>query len=131
MQEPATLMGHIMNQTPLLVVWVTWLMIVNTASVLFLRRHVEARWVLGAWVVNFGLMSALFAAFGFTRILGLAHVLVWTPLLVYLWRRSPGARGGSLFAAWIVTLFVSNAISVIIDYVDVARFLLGDGHLPP
>jgi len=130
MQEPTTMMGHIMNQTPLLVAWVMWLMIVNTAGALFLRRHVEARWVLAAWVVNFALMSALFAAFGFTRILGLSHVLVWTPLLVYLWRRSPGAQDGGLFTAWVRTLFVSNAISVVIDYVDVARFFLGDGQLP-
>lgn len=131
MREPATLMAHIMNQTPLLVAWVTWLMVVNTASVLFVRRRVEARWVLAAWLVNFALMSGLFAAFGFTRILGLAHVVVWTPLLVYLWRRSPGAQGGGVFTSWIVALFVSNAISVSIDYVDVARYLLGDGQLPP
>lgn len=131
MRGPATLMGHIMNQRPLLVAWVTWLMVVNTASVLFVRRRVEARWVLAAWLVNFALMSGLFAAFGFTRILGLAHVLVWTPLLIYLWRRSPGAQGGGAFKIWIVALFVSNAISVAIDYVDVARYVLGDGQLPP
>lgn len=131
MHEPTTLMGHIMNQTPILVAWVTWLMIVNTASILFAGRHVEARWILAAWLVNFALMSGLFAAFGFTRILGLSHVLVWTPLLVYLWRRSSGAPAGSAFTTWILALFVSNAVSLLFDYVDVARYLLGDGLLPP
>lgn len=131
MNEPTTLMGHIMHQTPLLVAWVWWLMVVNTASIVFVRRHVAARWVLAAWVVNFALMSGLFAAFGFTRILGLSHVLVWTPLLVYLWRCTPAAGAGSVITTWLLLLFVSNAISVVIDYVDVARFLFGDGQLPP
>ena len=131
MDAPTTLMGHIMSQTPLLVAWVTWLMIVNTAALLFVRRHVEARWVLAAWLVNFLLMNGLFAAFGFSRVLGLAHVIVWTPLLVYLWRTTPNAGAGSAFTTWLLLLFVSNAVSLVIDYVDVARFVLGDGQLPP
>lgn len=130
MQPPSTLMGHILNQTPVLVAWVMWLILVNSASLLFVRRHVEARWVLAAWIVNFALMSVLFEIFGFVRILGLAHVLVWTPLLVYLWRRLPEIRDGATFRPWIFTLLVSDGISLVIDYVDVVRYLFGDGQIP-
>jgi hypothetical protein len=132
-EAPTTLMGHILNQGLLLVAWVLWLVVVNSASIVFVRAHREARWVLAAWLVNFAVMSLLFERFGFVRLLGLAHVLVWTPLLVYLWRRLPDVRrnrGGGAFRAWLGALMVSNAISLVIDYVDVVRYLAGDGSLP-
>ncbi|MBM4244138.1 MAG: hypothetical protein FJ148_10025 [Deltaproteobacteria bacterium] len=52
MGAPTTLAGHIMSQTPLPVAWVTWLMSVNTAALLFVSRRVAARRVLAAWAAH-------------------------------------------------------------------------------
>lgn len=114
LQEPLWLQG-----------WLLWLVTVNLLSLVFLRHH-EARWVLVAWIGNLILMSALFEFNGYNRLLGLSHVLWWTPLLVYLWRRRRAIRVDGSFGTWLKVLFVTNGISLLIDYVDVARYLLGD-----
>jgi hypothetical protein len=119
-------MAQHMLQYPLwLQAWIGWMLIVNSASILFLR-HTEARWVLGAWIGSFVFMSALFELNGFNRLLGLSHVLWWTPLLIYLMRRLPGLDGSAAFARWLRTLMVTNALSLVVDYTDVVRYLLGE-----
>ena len=71
------------------------------------------------------LMTALTAWGGFTRLLGLGHVL-WMPLLVYLRRRLPGYSFGTSVELWLRVLMVLNTISRGIDTVDVVRYLRGD-----
>lgn len=120
-----TLMQDIFAQPLWLVAWVSWLMLVNTASLLFLK-HAPARWVLLAWIGNGLTMTALHVEFGHTRILGLSHLLWWTPLLIYLWR-SPRRRALQGAARlWAGALMLSIGLSLAVDNVDVARYLAGD-----
>jgi len=123
-----TLMQDIFAQPTWLVVWVSWLMLVNTASLVFLK-HKPARWILLAWIGNSLTMTALHANFGHTRLLGLSHVIWWTPLFVYLWRISAWRTLRGAAHTWIVVLMLSNGVSLVVDYVDVARYLLGDRGL--
>ena len=120
-----TMFSEMMAQPLALQLWILWLVVINTASLLFLR-HQEGRWVLFAWVANAITMTALFEWTGYTRLLGLSHVVWWTPLLVFLWvrRKATGDRGG--FTAWIRVLFWTNLLSLVIDYTDVARYVLGE-----
>ncbi len=118
---------HLMSQPAWVVVWVSWLVFLNIAgAAVFAWRHVEARWVLAAMLANMPFMHLLFNYFGYTRILGLSHIVFWTPLLVYLWYRRTGINLQTPFGIYIHALFVSNFISLIIDYIDVIRYLLGD-----
>lgn len=114
----------ILDQPLVIQLWIGWLILINTASLGFLR-HLEGRATLIAWVGNLVTMTALFSVFGYVRLLGLSHVLWWSPLLVYLWRRRPWPRRGAI-AVWLAALFLSDLVSLAIDYVDVARYLLGD-----
>lgn len=114
----------ILQQPIWLQAWIFWLVVVNTAAILFIRR-VPARWVIAAWLVNIPLMSWLYAEFGYQRILGLSHVLVWTPLLAYLYHIRDQWDMSTLTGKWLAVLFATNLISLAIDYVDVARYLLG------
>lgn len=119
-------MIEFIRQEPLwLQAWILWMVLVNTASVVFVRRD-EARWVLTCWLGNVLTMSALFAQVGYVRLLGLAHVVWWTPLVVYLWRRRGSFPGATPFGVWVRLLLATNAASLVIDYADVARYLLGD-----
>jgi hypothetical protein len=104
-------------------------MFINTASILFAFTRQEAHWVLTAWLANLLFMPMLFAEFGYTRILGLSHIVFWTPLLVYLWRRRAGIELRSISGAYLWALFASNGLSLVIDYIDLARYLAGDGAL--
>lgn len=117
------LLQYLLAEPAPLVAWIFWLIAVNTAAVFFLRRT-EARWVLAAWLANVVLMSALVEFNGYNRFLGFSHVVVWTPLLIYLHKRRDRLSGDKLFDGWIRTLFVTNLLSLIVDYIDVARYFI-------
>ena len=128
--EAPTLFSQIMDQPPAIVYWVFWLMAINTASILFIIHRVEARWTLAAWLLNGMLiMPYLYDQFGFVRLLGLAHIVVWTPLLLYLYRRHETFKLPSLTGIYFWLLIVTNAVSLGFDYVDLARYFLGDAQI--
>jgi hypothetical protein len=120
---------HLMSQSPLVIGWVSWLVFLNLGAVVFAWKHVEARWILGAMLANMVFMNMLFFYFDYTRILGLSHIIFWTPLLVYLWRRRKAVRLKSVYGVYLHVLFVSNLGSLVIDFIDVARYLLGDTQI--
>ncbi len=115
-----------MMQPPWLQVWVGWMGVVNILGAIMFIRRPEAKWVLVAMAGNIVLMNWLFAVYGYQRILGLAHVVFWTPLVIYLWRRRPHWKVETLGGKWIALLFTTNLVSLVIDYMDVARYLAGE-----
>jgi len=118
------MLEHILNQPFWLKVWIFWMIFLNSASIVFVRRA-EGRWVLAAWIASLVTLNRLFEEFGYTRILGLAHVLWWSPLVLYLFRRR-AQFGEGPFGGWARWVALTNAASLAIDYVDVARWALGD-----
>lgn len=119
------MLEHILRYPAWLQAWIVWLGLVNTAAVFFLR-HVQARWALAAFGGAAMMMSTLLELNGFNRLLGLAHVVFWTPLVVYLVRQRPHLGPDARFRAWVTTLLATNITSLAVDYCDVARYLLGD-----
>ncbi len=117
--------AHLLAQPLWVVVWVSWLGTMNAASIFFLR-HREARWVLAAFASAAIFVHVLFAVNGFNRLLGLAHLVFWTPLLVYLWNALGRIAATSGYGVWLRLLFASNAISLLFDFTDVVRYLLGE-----
>ncbi len=116
----------ILAQALWLQAWVGWMVLVNVlGAVIFIRRP-EAKWVLLAMLGAATMMNWLYAQYGYQRILGLAHVVFWTPLLVYLWSRRKKWSMSENAGKWLAVLFATNLTSLIIDYIDVARYLLGE-----
>jgi hypothetical protein len=72
------------------------------------------------------MMQWLYDTLGYTRLLGLAHVIFWTPLAVYLWWRLSDLRINAPFRQVIWVLLATIIVSLAFDYVDVARYLLGE-----
>ena len=64
-------------------IWLLLLVAANGVAPLFFLNRVEAQVVLAAMMIGAILMSLLTARFGFSRILGLGHIL-WIPLLGWL-----------------------------------------------
>ena len=71
--------------------------------------------------------ALLYHYFGYSRILGLSHIVFWTPTVVYLLkiRRTWRVRETWL-GKWIVVALAVILISLVFDYVDLVRWLLGD-----
>ncbi len=135
--------GIIEGPIPVLL-WVGWLMIVNLLSLAF-WKHREARVIFWAFFANAIFMSFLCEINGYNRLLGISHVIFWTPLLVYLFRRLPSIdlivrfwQWGRVlrripiidrsvgFWQWVGVLMVTNAASLVLDYIDVVRYILGE-----
>ena len=108
--------------------WQLWLLLlvcVNLIIPLFFIDRLEARLVVGALLGSVLLMTILTAVSGFTRLLGLGHIL-WFPLLYFLWTRLDQIPGDDLFGIWVRALMMLNAVSLVIDAADVSRYVAGD-----
>ena len=106
-------------------IWMLLLMAVNMIVPLFFLGHIEARVVLVTMIVSAALMMAMTGKFGFTRILGLGHVL-WIPLVFYLWTRLGEHPTNEPFGLWICLVIILNSLSLVLDTIDVTRYIRGD-----
>ena len=106
-------------------VWLLALIAANMIVPVFFISTREAQVVILTMLASMMLMTALTARGGFTRLLGLGHIL-WIPLLVYLWRSLQGYPFDTGMGRWLRVLMVLNTISLGIDTVDVVRYLRGD-----
>lgn len=111
-------------------IWITWLAFLNTASIFFIFARRETRWVLVAWIVAIIGVMGIFALQGqhMTRLMGLGHIIAWTPLLIYLWRRRGDIFLTQPSGIYLHLLFFTNAISLAFDYTDLVRYFLGHGY---
>jgi hypothetical protein len=71
-------------------------------------------------------VSWLFGQLGYVKLLGLPHIIFWTPLVWFLWRE---VKRGDM-PSWprrilwmVLAVFV---VSLAFDYVDVVRYVLGE-----
>ena len=112
-------------------VWLNWMLVAlalgSLVPLIFRGSRRDGLIVLVTNVAAVLLMNLLFAEVGFVRLLGVVHVVLWTPLAVYLWRRLRGGVSMHRIAAIALWVFlVTIVISLGFDYVDVVRYLLGD-----
>ena len=108
--------------------WQLWLLLLITANLivpLFFLARLEARVVVGTLFGSMILMTLITGYSGFTRLLGLGHIL-WFPLLYFLWTRLSHFPPDDIFGIWIRVLITINALSLVIDVIDVIRYLAGD-----
>ncbi len=105
--------------------WLALLVIVNFVIPLFFLNRLEAQVVAGTLIASVILMTGLTALSGFTRLLGLGHIF-WIPLLYFLWMRLEQNPADDFFGLWLRVLMILNAASLIIDVVDVGRYIAGD-----
>lgn len=111
--------------------WMNWMMLVFAASLIFMWKFKPARWVFAAFLatgfVGFGIWSATQNI----HLLGLAHLLLWLPLAVYLWKTvlssaaKPAWANNKIFFFWICLLFLTIIISLVFDVRDIFLVLTG------
>ena len=121
------LKGFIAGCRSLHIGWQVWLMVlggVNMVAPLFFMGRVEAQVTLAVFAGSFMLGLFLVKLQGFTRLLGLMHVL-WIPLVIYLIGRTPLYPATEWFGLWLHSVVLLNGISLLIDAVDVTRYFIG------
>jgi len=107
--------------------WVNFMGVVFMLAIPFSVVRMEARIALVVFLLTAPAMMALYAQVGYVRLLGVVHVILWTPLAYYLWKRRDKWRVRETIAGkWIFLLFVTIVISLIFDYTDVIRYAAGE-----
>lgn len=107
--------------------WLGFMGVVLTLAILFAFVRVEARWAMLVIALTAPAMIALHSKIGYVRLLGVVHVVIWTPFVAYLWRRRERWRvKETLSGKWILILFLTMVVSLAFDYTDVVRWLLGE-----
>ncbi len=108
--------------------WRMWLGLLVGANMLvpFVYIHtLEAQVVLVAAMAGMVIMSAIFGTKGYVRLLGIGHI-TWLPLVFWLWTRLDHAPADSFFGYWVMTVIIVNSLSLIIDTLDVIRYVRGE-----
>lgn len=118
--------------------WVkTWLFFLNgvfLAGLLFPAQPLTL-WVLAAYLASGPLLAGIMIwQGGLTRLLGLAHLIPWTPLAVYLALRLTGDAVGPRVGLethgnlywWVLVLLATLAVCLVFDVYDVVRWIRGE-----
>ena len=105
--------------------WLMLLMAVNLVVPVIYFERSEARIVLLTFLASFLLMVLITRTSGFTRLLGLGHVL-WVPLVLFLVSRLDSIAVGNAYGVWIRSAIALNSVSLVVDLIDVVRFARGE-----
>ena len=105
--------------------WLGLLVAVNAAGPIYFFYALEAKIVLGAFLASVALMTAIFASKGFVRLLGLGHIF-WVPMVPWLFARLDQVGPGNFLGYWMITVMAVNSLSLIIDAIDVFRYVRGE-----
>lgn len=121
--------------------WVKgWLFFLNGVFLLafaFLEDP-AAKWILAAYVASGPLLAwFMVQQRGLTKLLGLAHLLPWIPLLVYLTLRVSSNVAGPLvsvsvapaFAVYLYVMLACLALCLSLDVWDAVRYLRGERYV--
>ena len=132
---PADLSAAIAMQAPWLQAWVMVLVVVNLAAALFLvakrdgnfTLRIEALAILISFFAAGAFMGWLYEQVGYVRLLGLPHLVFWLP--VYLWLVVKFRRNEFTppFKQYLMLYFLVAGISLVLDFVDLVRYLLDWG----
>ncbi len=106
-------------------VWLGLLVAVNVAGPIYFFAALEAKVVLAAFLASWALTTAIFATKGFVRLLGIGHIF-WVPMVPWLWTRLDQVEPGNLIGYWMIAVVALNGISLIIDAIDLVRYVTGD-----
>jgi hypothetical protein len=104
--------------------WIALLGVVNMSAVFFLDT-LEGKLVLGAIIAGAVFQLSIFAWKGYVRLLGIGHIL-WLPLVLWLGSRIGEIGTDTAFGKWVLAVIVIDGVSLVIDVVDVGRYLAGE-----
>lgn len=136
-EAPLTLGEAMATEPNWLQAWVLVLVVTHLAAVFFVAYRKEGKWlvhyeslaIVASFMASGAFMNWLYGQVGYVRLLGLAHLVFWTPAFVWILTRRKAIGFDSLFGKYIAVYLVVAGVSLGIDLVDVIRYFIGDGEL--
>mgnify|MGYP003142945836 CR=1 FL=1 len=105
--------------------WMNWMtLVLGVGAIVFSIFKVEARWLLLAMLLTVPATMMMGVYVGWNGLWGLTHILLWTPVVIYMARRLSLIEVRSVYGAWYVLALGTMVISLIFDIKDVGQYLL-------
>lgn len=112
------------------IVWLYWMSFVISVTPLVLvcskATRLDGVIVLLVHIAMLFGMSWVYDQMGYVRFLGIVHVVLWTPLMIYLFFRVRKGEMPMVSRAVMWMTVATLAVSLVFDYTDVIRYLLGE-----
>lgn len=110
--------------------WLYWMSfaITITPLVLIFSKATRLDAVI-VFLVNLAMfigMGWIYDLMGYVRLMGIVHVILWTPLFIYLFRRAQNGQMPLLCRLTMWMFAATLAVSLVFDYTDTVRYLLGE-----
>jgi len=114
--------------TPGVKMWMNWMLFIFLLSIVFVWKHVAARYVLGAFFLTVPIAILVFNLTQSAHLIGISHILLWGPLAYFLFRREVKAvsfKPASPYGVWLILLLCTITISLVFDVRDIALVMQG------
>ncbi len=122
--------NDVLTQPVAIQLWLVWMTFAAFVGPGLLLRYVSARregTVILASNSVLGILGVFwYSQVGYTRILGLPHILFWIPLLTYLYPRRKNLTSPSPVYGITTLLVLTIVVSLAFDFTDVIRYMLGE-----
>ena len=119
------------DTTLIVKVWMTWMSVVFLASLYFVRKFLPARLALMVMMATIAAVLYIWHLTKNIHLFGVAHILFWFPLAVYLLSGVVSKKGRETykterpFFIWICLLLATIVISLIFDVRDLYLVMMG------
>ena len=122
------------NMPTWLYFWLVPLVLTNLVAVLFIVGRKAGQWIFRiealSIIVSFMLaaqiMEWIYGELGYVRLLGVGHLVGWTPAYLWIWsRRKHHDPATTLFGKYLLVYLLMNGISLVIDFIDMIRYFVG------
>ena len=116
------------SMSPLVRVWVNWMVIIFLVSILFAWKHTSARVILVAFILTVPVALITWELTHNVYLLGIPHLIVWTPLAVYLIRTEIIGKTRqlkSVYGVYLIMFLVTIITSLVLDIRDIALVSMG------
>lgn len=108
---------------PRILNWMTWMSLVFASSLWFAVKHHPARWALLVGLLTKPASLGIVYLLG-TEAWGLSHILLWTPLLIHLWRKRGRSRTRESYGFWLRALMITIVVSLGFDLYEVTGWAM-------
>lgn len=105
--------------------WLVLLVVVNFVAPLFFLRYFEAQLCIAVFFMSGFIGVVLVKLQGFTRLLGLMH-FAWFPMIAFFCTHLAHHSSDQPYGLWLRLVIAVNTLSLVIDTVDVVRYVLGN-----
>jgi hypothetical protein len=133
-QTAMTLNGAIAAGPAWLRAWVGLLILSHVAALPFgfwreeraIKFRPECAAIFVSFIAAAITMNWLHETYGYVRLLGLAHLIFWTPAFVWVMSKRAAIGSNSWYGRYIHAYLLIAGTSLVIDTIDVIRYAFGD-----